>query len=135
METSRSGLSPTARSQLAVLEEARRKWEHIQAMVEQVTARKSGQFHDAGAAAQERRVKSLMDQIRRSAADVEQLLAERKFSGLAGEVGQLIVLARPGASANRASLAGMREVTKTVLNGIEAAEAEVRRKDRESTAQ
>jgi hypothetical protein len=50
-------------------------------------------------------------------------------------VGQLIVLARPGASANRASLAGMREVTKTVLNGIEAAEAEVRRKDRESTAQ
>ena len=125
------GLSAHARSQLAVLDEARRKWEHIQALVEQATARQTGQFHDAAQIAQAQKIRSILDQTRRAAADVEQLLAERKFQALAAEVEQLIILARPAGSVNRATLYGMREVAKSVWNGLEMAEADVRRKDRE----
>ena len=132
-EAQSSGLSAHARSQLAVLEEARRKWEHIQALVEQATARQTWQFHDGGAGAQERRVQAIMGQIRRSAADIAQLLVERKFQALAAEVEQLIVLARPAATVSKASLYGMREIAKSVWNGIELAEAEIRRAEREDS--
>jgi len=76
-------------------------------------------------------VKAAMDQIRRGSADVSQILAERKFQALAAEVEQLIVIARPAATVNRATLQGIREVAKSVWTGIEVAEAEIRRQDRE----
>lgn len=131
MESGSSGLSPHARSQLAVLDEARRKWEHIQALVEQAAARKTGQFHDGGAGAQEQRVRNIMGQVRRAAADVAELLVERKFVALSAEAEQLVVFARPAGTVSKATLYGMREVAKSVWNGLEMAEADVRRSDRE----
>lgn len=135
MSTQSSGLSPETRGRLAVLEEARRKWEHIRALVQQASARKSGVFHvtareTASGWGPDRQVKNVLDQARRMAADVGQMLAEHRFASLAEEVNQLVLSVRPSAGVNPGMLGAVREIIGSVMTGIEQAEVEVRREAR-----
>jgi hypothetical protein len=135
VSTQSPGLSPEARGQLAVLEEARRKWEHIRALIEQASARKSGVFHatareTASGWGPDRQVKNVLDQARRMAADVGQMLAEHRLASLAEEVNQLVLSVRPSAGMNPGMLGAMREIIGSVTTGIELAEVEVRRRER-----
>ena len=136
MSTQSPGLSPEARGRLAVLEEARRKWEHIRALIEQASARKSGVFHvsareTASGWGADRQVKNVLDQARRMAVDVGQMLAEYRFASLAEEIDQLVQAVRPSAGMNPGMLGTVREVIGSVTTGIELAEVEIRRRERE----
>jgi len=130
------GLSPKTRGRLAVLDEARRKWEHIRALIEQASARKSGVFHvtareTASGWGADRQVKNALDQARRMAADVGQMLAEHRFASLAEEVNHLVQSVRPSAGVNPGMLSTVRELIGSVTTGIERAEVEIRREERE----
>ncbi len=136
MSADRPGLSAKARGRLAVLEEARRKWEHVRALVEQASARKSGVFHvsaseTAGGWGQDRQLKNVLDQVRRMVVDVGQMLAEYRFASLAEEVDQLVQMARPSARVSPGMINAMREIVGSVAKGIDAADVEVRREDRQ----
>lgn len=135
MSTQSRGLSSEARGRLAVLEEARRKWEHIRALIEQASARKSGVFHvsareTASGWGPDRQVKNALNQARRMAADVGQMLAEHRFASLAEEVNQLVQSIRPSAGVNPGMLGALRETIGSVTTGIEQAEVEIRREER-----
>ena len=59
------------------------------------------------------------------------MLAEYRFASLAEEVDQLVQMARPSARVNHGMINAMREVVGSVSKGIDAADVEVRREDRQ----
>jgi hypothetical protein len=120
---------------LAILDEAKRKWDHARALVEQATARKSGVFRDGSGALgewnPERQLRKVTDQIRSVANDVANLLAEQPFTELGEEVRELVMLARGIPS--RTTLYRMHELVNTVYRSFELAEKQLRRKDEEDS--
>lgn len=122
-------LSPKAHALLAVLAEARRKVDHLRALVEQAAAMKSGTF---GAASQTEQAKQeaqhrLLGQIARMATDVDQILGERGFTQGASDIQELVQLARRGGRAPLATMHRMRELVGTLSGMLDLAERDVTR--------
>jgi hypothetical protein len=126
-----AGISPKARAKLAVLAEARRKWGHLRALVEQAMATSSGTFGSSGASAQmqQESQRRLMAQIGRMAGDVDQMLGERGFGAFTGDISELAQLARRGGRATLATMSRMREVVSQVSAAFDIAERDVAKED------
>ena len=122
-------LTPKALAQLAVLVEARRKWDHLRAMVEQASAVRAGTFGSASSTdqAKQEAQQRLLGQIARLAIDVEQVLGERGFTQFGADMQEMVVLARRGGRAPLATMNRMREVVGAVSAGIEIAERDVKK--------
>lgn len=123
-------LSPKARAQLAVLDEVKRKWDRVRAIVEQVAARRGrglmggGRIQPSGAV--------LLSQLGRLVIDIMQLLEEHGFREFADQLQELAALARRGERAPESATYRMREIVNHVSAGLGLAEKTVREGDRRS---
>ncbi len=124
-------LSPQALARLAVLAEARRKWDHLRALVEQATAVRAGTFGAARSTdqAKQEAQQRLLNQIARIAVAVEQILGEHGFKKFGADLQEMTTLARRGGRAPLATLHRMREVVGSVSGRLEIAERDVRQED------
>ncbi|MBE0594068.1 MAG: hypothetical protein IH616_16875 [Gemmatimonadales bacterium] len=120
-------LTPKAHAQLAVLAEAKRKWDHLRALVEQASAIKSGTFGSANPSDQVKQEaqKRLLSQIGRMANDIDQILGERGFTHFSADIQEMVKLARRGGRAPLATMNRMREVVGSVSAGLGIAERDV----------
>jgi hypothetical protein len=116
-----STLSSSALRKLSGLEEARRKWDHVRAMVSQAASGPRGQPDLA-----------LMGRIGRAAADVGRVLADNGFGALSHSVAEINQVARRGGSPH-AKIRTMREITAAVRTGIEQAERAVNAEERQAS--
>lgn len=111
-------LSANALRRLAVLKEAKRKWDRVHALVEQAAT-------NAGT----REV--FLRQCQRAAQDVQRLLEGDGFKELADATDQLkTVIKRPGSF--QARLGSMREVVGLIHTGIDRADKAVRDSDKQA---
>ena len=101
-------LSAKALTRLGVLEEARRRWDHVYSLVERVVSAKEGHEH-------------LISQISRASQDVGRILAENGLVVIAENVDQIAALIRQGGPVER-KFGRMRELVGTVRTGMEQAE-------------
>ena len=118
-------LSAKARIRLGVLEEARRKWDRVHALVEKVVS--------ASHSEQSRRetgrgspVQHLVSQLSRASHDVSRLFADKGLEGLAQEAAQIADLIRRGGPIER-HFARMRELVGTVSTAMELAERKAKK--------
>lgn len=130
-------LSPKARAQLTVLEEVKRKWDRVRAIVEQVAARRGGMFRGGGGSLTDGvRIQPssavLLSQLGRLVIDIMQLLEERGFREFADQLQELAALARRGERAPESATYRMREIVNHVYAGLGLAEKTVRGGDRRS---
>ncbi|MDH3290408.1 MAG: hypothetical protein OEO20_12385 [Gemmatimonadota bacterium] len=129
-------LSPKARAQLAVLDETKRKWDRVRAIVEQVAARRGGMFRGGGGSLTDGvRIQPssavLLSQLGRLVIDVMQLLEERGFREFADQLQELAALARRGERAPQSATYRMREIVNHVYTGLGLAEQEVKGGDQQ----
>jgi hypothetical protein len=124
MRPDEANLNPRARSRLAILREAERKWDHARALVEQADARRRGAFGGASGASQgwtpEQQLRKVVEQIRSVATDVAHLLSEQPFTEVGEQVQELVLLARGLPS--RTMLYRMREAVSAVYHAMQLAE-------------
>ncbi len=106
-------ISAKARMKLGVLEEARRKWDHVHSLVEKLVSAKEDHHH-------------LKSQIRRASLDVGRLLADNGLPFIAEDVDQITRLIRQGGPIER-KFARMRELVGRVRAGMERAESATRK--------
>jgi predicted urease superfamily metal-dependent hydrolase len=120
-------LTPKAHAQLAVLAEARRKVDHLRALVEQASAMRSGTFGSASQTdqAKQEAQQRLLSQVARMANDIAQILGERGFTQFASDIQELVQLARRGGRAPLAAMHRMRELVGTVSSTLDIAERDV----------
>ena len=130
MGSDETKLDPRARSRLAILKEAERKWDHARALVEQANARKGGTFSGAGGSVQEwgpeQQLRKVLEQIRSVAVDVANLLSEQPFTEVGEQVKEMVLLAR--GSPSRTTLYRMRESVGAVYHAMQLAEKALLRK-------
>jgi len=101
-------LSSKAMKQLETLAEARRKWDRVRSLVEQVASQKTGQD-------------MFLTQIKRAAEDVARVFMNGGYGPLAGNASDMALLVKRGGTL-QAKLGAMRELVGSVLGGIERAE-------------
>ena len=120
-------LTPKAHALLAVLAEARRKVDHLRALVEQASAMRSGTFGSSRQTdqAKQEAQQRLLSQIARMATDLDQILGERGFTQFSADIQELVQLARRGGRAPLAAMHRMREVVGAVSAGLDIAERDV----------
>ena len=106
-------LSPKARMRLGVLEEARRKWDHVHSLVERLVSAKEDHHH-------------LKNQISRASLAVGRLLADNGLPVIAEDVDQIAGLIRQGGPIER-KFTRMRELVGRVRTGMELAESVTRK--------
>jgi len=128
--SSDASLSGRARGKLAVLDEVRRKWDHVHALVQQVYARRmAGTTRGALSKSSEAPLGAMMRQLTRQSAEIAQLLADSGFAPLAEDVQQLMALARLSGAVQKGRLFRMRELVAVGYEGIELADRRVREQD------
>jgi hypothetical protein len=130
--SSDASLSGRARGKLAVLDEVRRKWDHVHALVQQIYARRTaGTTRGALSKSSEAPLGAMMRQLTRQSAEIAQLLADSGFAPLAEDVQQLMTLARLSGAVQKARLFRMKELVAVGYEGIELADRRVREQDRD----
>jgi hypothetical protein len=133
--TGSAPLSPKERAQLAVLDEAKRKWDRVRAIVEQVAARRGGMFRGGGGSLTDGvRIQPssavLLSQLGRLVIDIMQVLEERGFREFADQLQELAALARRGERAPQSATYRMREIVNHVFTGLQLAEQDVKQGNR-----
>jgi len=131
--SSDASLSGRARGKLAVLDEVRRKWDHVHALVQQIYARRTAGTVTRGTLSQssEAPLGAMMRQLTRQSAEIAQLLADNGFAALAEDVQQLMTLARLSGAVQKGRLFRMKELVAVGYGGIELADRRVREQDRD----
>ncbi len=114
-------LSGSAARQAEALEEARRKWDHVRALVERLAAGGAGES-----------VVTLMKQVARAAADVGRVLENNGYGGL-GQSAAELALVTQRAKLSQGKLRTMREQVAGVRSAIENAERLLHREAAEKT--
>ncbi len=116
-----------------MLEEARRKWDHVHALVEELEMRRSTQSVSvrAKSAVMEGHVERLQRSVRRASSDLSTLLAERGFALLAEDVQQMTVLARGAGVLHRAKVIRMKEVIAVIYDALDFAQRKVIEDDKD----
>jgi len=126
-------LSGHARGKLAVLDEVRRKWDHVHALVQQIYARRTAVTVARGTLSQssKEQLGAMMRQLTRQSAEVAQLLADGGFAALAEDVQQLMAVARLGGAVQKARLFRMKELVALGYEGLGVADRRVREENRD----
>jgi hypothetical protein len=132
--SSDASLSGHARGKLAVLDEVRRKWDRVHALVQQIYTRRTAVKVTRGALSQSSKepLGAMMRQLTRQSAEITQLLADSGFAALAEDVQQLMAVARLGGAVQKATLFRMKELVALGYEGIELADRRVREEDRDN---
>ena len=133
MAPSDASLSGRAQSRLAILEETRRKWDRVHALVQQIYTGGTMTRASKGALSQSGKdpVGGLMRQLKRQCVGISETLADGGFAPLADDVQQLVSLTRLSGAVQKATLFRMKEVVALGYDGIELAERRVREQDRD----
>jgi hypothetical protein len=104
-------LSSKAMKRLETLTEARRKWDRVRSLVEQVASQKTGQD-------------MFLTQIKRASEDVGRVFMNGGYGPLGGNANDMALLVKRGGTL-QAKLGAMRELVGSVFGGIERAEKSV----------
>ena len=132
MAQSDAPLSGRAQSKLAVLEDTRRKWDRVHALVQQIYAGRSMMTARKGASLSAKDpLAGLMRQLTRQCIAISEMLSDSGFAPLSEDVQQLISLTRLGGAVQKATLFRMKELVALGYDGIELAERRVREQDRD----
>ena len=113
-------LSSNAMKKLETLAEARRKWDRVRSLVEQVASQKTGQD-------------MYLTQIKRAAEDVARVFMNGGYGPLAGTASDMALLVKRGGTL-QTKLGAMRECVGSVLGGIERAEKSVMDSEKQGAA-
>lgn len=133
MAQSDAPLSGRAQGKLAVLEETRRKWDRVHALVQQIYTGRSMKRARKDALSQSAKdpLAGLMRQLTRQCVAISETLSDSGFAPLSEDVQQLISLTRLGGAVQKATLFRMKELVALGYDGIELAERRVREQDRD----